>query len=699
CNLACTHCLVSSGPDGDPGLPTGRVLDAIAQARALGARRYCFTGGEPLVRRDATDLAAAVLADPEAELAILTNGTVLRGERLRALAALDRGRLQLQVSLDGAGPETNDPIRGAGSFPRIVEGIRNAVTAGLRVTVTTAISETNVHAVPEVTRLVARLGGRRHHLLWLHQRGRADGAGKDRTPTVGAVAEAVRRARAAGREVGVLVDNHEALKARLHAPPGAKRDLSSACVTSLCVYSDGKVYPSAATANVPELCLGDLAEASLEAIWRGSPVARAFREATVERKPHCPSCPLKFLCGGGDLEHAWFYGGSLDAHDPYCDLHQAMIAEALDEMAAERAAVAPNRRSGFDAPVAVTGMGEGAVHCADPEPTPAVLTSRSECVLAFEIDAPRRVVRDFYARAAETPQAELCCPTRPDPEAIAHVPQEVVERFYGCGSPIDLADIRPGETTLDLGSGAGIDVFIAARRVGPTGRAMGVDMTDAMLRVAAGARREVARNLGYDAAVFLKGYLEAVPVADRSVDLVTSNCVLNLSPDKKRVFAEAWRVLKDHGRICVSDIVSDEAVPAEQRRDPRLWGECISGALTEEEFLAYLERAGFHGLQVLRRSYWKAVESHRFWSVTVRGWKFEKTAGCVYLGQRVVYLGPFASATDEEGHHFPRGAPVEVCTDTAARLSRPPYVGAFLLTDPTRERPADLDGACAPGCC
>jgi len=225
-------------------------------------------------------------------------------------------------------------------------------------------------------------------------------------------------------------------------------------------------------------------------------------------------------------------------------------------------------------------------------------------------------------------------------------------------------------------------------------------MTDEMLKVAQENKPIVAANLGFDVTEFRKGFLEDIPLEPKSVDLVTSNCVINLSPDKLRVFSEIWRVLKDHGRLVVSDIVSEEEVPPHQRRDPRLWGECIGGALTEEEFLAFLERTGFYGVQILQKTFWKEVEGYRFFSVTVRGYKFEKKAGCVFIGQDAIYQGPFKGVSDEEGHWFPRNIPVAVCTDTAAKLSAPPYAGMFIVTNPDTEfKPfscCDPDGDC---CC
>ncbi len=704
CNLTCTHCLVSSGPDGDRGLPLATLLDVVAQARSLGMRRVFVTGGEPFLRRDLMDVVDAVLADPEAEIAILTNAMLLPGARLDALAQRDLTRVRLQVSVDGATVETNDAIRGAGSLEKTLAGVRAAAAAGVDLTLCSVVTASNAAEIPGITRLAAEHGARRHHLLWLHKRGRADGDGPDETPTPEQLADVVRAARVAADECGIVLDNHEALKARLRAPSGVKRDLSNACVTSLCVYADGGVYPSAATAGQAELLCGSVLESPLADIWRSSGVVQRFRAASVVEKPLCRECPLMYVCGGGDLEHAYFWGGSLDAHDPYCELHKEMYRDAWQDLVHERRAHQPGMRAGFDAPVALAAMGEEGVHCATEEEPPAVLVSRSECVLSFDLDAPRTVVQEFYGDAAETPQAELCCPVQPAQEDLTHIPEEVVDRFYGCGSPVAAAGIQPGETTLDLGSGAGIDVFIAARRVGPTGRAIGVDMTAQMLEVARAARPQVAERLGFDVAEFHEGFLEDVPVEDETVDLVTSNCVVNLSPDKKRVFAEIWRVLRDHGRVVLSDIVSEREVPSHMRRNPRLWGECISGALTEAELIDYLERAGFFGIRVLSRTHWKDVDDERFFSVTVEGHKFEKREGCVFAGHWATYLGPFKGVSDEEGHWFPRNQKIEICTDTLAKLARPPYGASFLIEGPQEEIqgevPVDARG-CDPetGCC
>jgi radical SAM protein with 4Fe4S-binding SPASM domain len=525
-------------------------------------------------------------------------------------------------------------------------------------------------------------------------------------PSAADILGAVRAARQVARERGVTIDNVDELRLRFDGTHGIKNDLAGAGWTSLCLSTDGGIYPSASMAGVRELHCGSLLDQSLETIWRESPVLGDLRRTTVEQKVQCRPCHLKFLCGGGDIEHGYWASTAIGAspspgftgHDPYCDLYRGLAADAFADLAGEgHATLQP--RSGFDRPVVLRAMGERTVH-----DDPAVVrTTHSACVLSEEVaDRSRAAVREFYGHAAEQPQADLCCPVRPDADDLAHIPPEVVERFYGCGSPVSAAAPQSGETLVDLGSGAGIDCFIASRRVGPAGRVVGIDMTDQMLSIARECQPKVAAALGYDNVQFHRGFLERIPLEDASADIVTSNCVINLSPDKAAVFREIWRVLNDHGRAVVADIVADTEVPPALRADGQLWGECISGALSEDAFLAALERAGFYGVTLLKKTFWREVEGTRFHSVTVRGFKFEKKAGCRYVGQWATYLGPMKATVDEEGHLFPRGVPVEVCTDTAAKLRAAPYAGSFAVADGLDSTMDVTAGdGCAPGgdCC
>jgi len=233
----------------------------------------------------------------------------------------------------------------------------------------------------------------------------------------------------------------------------------------------------------------------------------------------------------------------------------------------------------------------------------------------------REKVREEYAQAAlrvTKNQGSSCCGSAApagnpvtsnlyaDSETTM-LPAEAVAASLGCGNPTALAELKPGETVLDLGSGGGIDVLLSARRVGPTGKAYGLDMTDEMLALA----RENQRKAGVENVEFLKGEIEKIPLPDNSVDVIISNCVINLSGDKDRVLAEAFRVLRPGGRFAVSDIVVRGEMPAEIRRF-ELWAGCIAGALEESEYRSKLAAAGFDQIEVEPTRIYTAADAQGF---------------------------------------------------------------------------------------
>ncbi|MBE0696030.1 MAG: arsenite methyltransferase [Anaerolineaceae bacterium] len=183
-------------------------------------------------------------------------------------------------------------------------------------------------------------------------------------------------------------------------------------------------------------------------------------------------------------------------------------------------------------------------------------------------------------------------------EDLSDAPQEAAEFSLGCGNPLAMADLKPGEVVLDIGSGGGLDSFLAARRVGPAGKVIGVDMTPAMLERA----RASAQRTGIGNVEFRQGYAEAMPVEASTVDVIMSNCVINLTEDKGQVFREAFRALRPGGRLEVSDIVTSGALPVEAMEDRYSWAECISGALPEQEYLDLIAQAGFEAVQVRRKT-------------------------------------------------------------------------------------------------
>lgn len=336
-------------------------------------------------------------------------------------------------------------------------------------------------------------------------------------------------------------------------------------------------------------------------------------------------------------------------------------------------------------------------------------------------------VRRRYARAADAREACLCTPTAYDPALLDAIPEEVIERDYGCGDPSKW--LEPGDTVLDLGSGTGKICFIAAQVVGPGGRVIGVDFNEPMLALARKHQPTVADRIGYDNVTFrkgriqdlrldleaLEGWLSAHPVrtaddylaleheAERlrtaepmiprdSIDCIVSNCVLNLvSPQEKgRLFEEMFRVLRRGGRCVISDIVSDEDIPVHLQQDPDLWSGCISGAFREDRFLHAFEQAGFHGIELLDRQDdpWQTVEGIELRAVTVRAYK-GKQGPCLDRNQAVIYRGPWKAVTDDDGHTLHRGERMAVCDKTFHLYTGGPYAGQVIPVPPRREVPPD----------
>jgi len=338
----------------------------------------------------------------------------------------------------------------------------------------------------------------------------------------------------------------------------------------------------------------------------------------------------------------------------------------------------------------------------------------------IEAAGKETIVRQRYAAGAKERADKLCCPVDYESDYLKVIPQEVIERDYGCGDPSRY--LREGETVLDLGSGTGKICFIAAQIVGPKAKVIGVDMTDEMLEVAQRNAPIVAERIGYANVEFRKGRIQDLaldlelldrqlkrnPITDAtsflavdelaeelrckhplipgdSVDVVVSNCVLNLveSKSKRQLFDEIFRVLKKGGRAVISDIVSDEEVPEKMQNDPELWSGCISGALTEEGFLAAFENAGFYGIQILKRGLepWRTVQGIEFRSVTVEAFK-GKQGECFERNQAVIYRGPFKEVLDDDDHRMERGKRYAVCDKTYNLYKKAPYRDFFEFVDP-----------------
>lgn len=314
-------------------------------------------------------------------------------------------------------------------------------------------------------------------------------------------------------------------------------------------------------------------------------------------------------------------------------------------------------------------------------------------------------VRRYYGETLKSSsdlKTGACCPTSAMPpalrELLADIHPEVLERFYGCGSPLPPA--LEGRTVLDLGCGTGRDVYLLSRLVGPTGRVIGVDMTAGQLEVARRHQAWHADRYGHAASnvSFVEGLIEDLAgagIADASVDVVVSNCVVNLSPDKHAVFSEVMRVLRPGGEFYFSDVFSDRRIPDALRADPVLLGECLSGALYGEDFRRYMQAVGCLDVRVVERGPIPLFDSEiearigmvAFESRTLRAFRLPLEDRCEDYGQLATYRGtvpshPHAFVLDDH-HRFERGRPMRVCGNTYDMLAASRYAEHFVLQGDT----------------
>lgn len=344
------------------------------------------------------------------------------------------------------------------------------------------------------------------------------------------------------------------------------------------------------------------------------------------------------------------------------------------------------------------------------------------------------IVKERYSEGAKARQDELCCPVDYDASLLKALPDEILVKDYGCGDPSRY--VKEGDTVLDLGSGGGKICYMAAQLTGPSGQVIGVDLNDDMLALARKYQAKMQEKLGGKRVEFLKGYIQNLAldvqametyladhpvktaheltqlenwklkqasqtplIPDNSVDLVVSNCVLNLVSDKEKqqLIREIFRVLKPGGRVAISDIVSDKVIPAHLKQDAELWSGCISGAFHEHEFSHVFTEHGFQAICYDKwdEQPWQLIENIEFRSVTLTAVKPEIGAG-LDKGHIVIYRGPFASVSDEEGNVYYRGERMAVTDKTCRLLSSDHYKECFVIIEPGKNIQAATASCCSP---
>ncbi|MGE4519219.1 MAG: DUF5714 domain-containing protein [Desulfobacteraceae bacterium] len=637
CNLKCSHCLFSCSSEKKSSLDLKSIKDCVDQTYRLGTKVFYLTGGEPLVHENICEIMQYILAFDDTFVTVMTNG-VLVPKFADFFRKLPLNRIFFQVSVDGT-EETHDKIRGKGSFKRLLKALEELEKLNTRNTISMVVNNENLDQMKEIIDLGEKYKVSSIHYMWLLVTGSAK---PEIFSNPEKIFENFKKACIYAKKKGIEIDNLKNISSRVFSPPGTRYDLGNAGWRSIAIGPDKNIYPSAALTGVEELNCGNISD-GIENIWKNSQILKNIRNETVLNIDKYKDSLLKYISGGDDLDHSYYSKKTFAGNDPYFPLYEKIILWVISENTKDL----PEPSY----PAVILKMGDKLLQCKSEGD--GVSLTHSNCVLTFS--NIRSTVGDFYTKADSSENTDILNPVCYSEEEISHIPKHSRIKSYGCGSPVLDSDIKEGETIADLGCGAGVECFIASKKTGKNGRVFGVDMLDHMLEKANASNEKVSQNLGYKNVEFKKGFLEKIPLNDNETDLITSNCVINLSEDKTKTFLEILRVLKPGGRIVVSDVVTDFPSPAFIQNDPKLQGECIAGAMVQSRLFSVLELAGFTDISIIKRFFYRSVKNHRFFSLTYKAYKpLEKTTA------KAVYPGPHAAVITEKGQILLRGEQYEL---------------------------------------
>ena len=634
CNMACSHCMFSSDNKLQPSLAYGDVIKASNEAYQLGCRIFYFTGGEPFVYPKFTKVCDEILKKDNTHIVILTNAKNIKSfdEWLRSTHT---DRVHFQISIDGL-KENHETIRGKGTFDELLKSLHYLQKFNFPVSLAMSVNKKNVGEMSSMIEIASDFNIKNIHYLWFFKKGKG-------VSTLFVKPEEIFKhlvkAYEKANTLGITIDNFEILKSQLFCLPGTRFDLSNAAWESIAIGPEGNIYPSPALIGENGLIAGNIEE-GLKNVWKKSSVFEKIRGASLIESDKIRNHPLKYFSGGGDIDHSYVASKTFVGADPYLELYNFC---ALYLLAKESQNYIKR-----DIPGMVCKMGERLYECN--EDSASVGFTHSNCVLSLPGKDGYSSVNSFYSNAARDVNEDIINPVQYDEHDISHIPQESKVRSYGCGSPVKDCGLKEEEVLVDLGSGTGTECFIASRIVGPQGHVYGIDMADAMLKIADKSLERVSQNLGYKNTEFRKGFLENIPLESSSADVVISNCVINLSPDKRKTLSEILRILKPGGRICISDIVCDDEVPLEIKYNEKLRGECIGGAMKENDLFSMIEDIGFESLYIKKRFLYRQIKEYNFYAVTYFTHKPKKS-----VTREIIYRGPLHSVSLCEGQTLRQG--------------------------------------------
>ncbi len=623
CNLKCAHCLFSDFLNNNSEMPFEELIKIVDELNSSGTNIFIFTGGEPLIYPDLDKVLKHILdRNRDNKIAILTNGLLIE-KFYKKIKNLDLSRIHFQVSCEGIF-ENYENIRKA-TFSEFLTAINFLQRNNLNYTLGIDLIDESIEKVIDF--FLEKKVKFFHFFYHI-----PSGNGKNiETPYIELLAKKLIRAKNKCNNVNAEIDNFTSFETQVFTYPGIKHDLTSCGIELVAISPDMKVYPTAATVFQEKLCCGDLKKENFYSIWENSKILNKLRKMSVVNMLELKNSPFKFIHGGGDFDLSYFY----NIVDPFIPLYKEIIKFLIFENVTK---LEINNRK---VPEIILESRDILKDCGKKG---EVFLNHSNCLLSMASDNGIEVVQSFYKEAAIEGNEDILNPFLENLK-IEDIPEENLSKSFGCGSPVIFADLKKGDKILDIGCGSGVETLIAADEVGANGIVAGIDMLPEMLKLADKAKK----NKKKDNIIYTQGLIEKLPFKDESFNVIISNCVINLSDFKKLVFKEIYRILKNNGRIVISDVVSEKNLPPTFMQDEKLKGECLAGALTEEKLIETLRLLNFSNILVLSRTFYREVDGFKFFSITFSAEKINKKKSFVY------YPGPSNYYIDEEFNIFPKG--------------------------------------------
>jgi MoaA/NifB/PqqE/SkfB family radical SAM enzyme/ubiquinone/menaquinone biosynthesis C-methylase UbiE len=597
--------MFASSPSDQQRLHADEALQVIKETANLGCTAYYLTGGEPFISDAFYPALKAIFKHADTKAVILSNLSLIK-VHMHQLAEFPKERIIFQTGIDGIG-RTHDSLRGNGSFQKLISNVRILKETGYEIILSMAVNKTNAAEMEKIIDFALEYDIHTIHYQWLFKKGFAD---QSLFISPEHIFPFLKKAAIKAEQNGITINNIDVLQSQLFSLADTKFDLNNAGWESLAVGPNGNIYPSPSLIFNEDYNCGHLTQ-GIQSIWKNNPLLNTCRYASLIFDEKYSKNPFKFFIGGGDPDYSIIYSGKITGGDPYVPLYnlicQWLISREADKF---KAALQAGFKLKIGDQVDSAPAAAGKCHfMRNNFPVPNHLLRKDHAMLPGQIPP-------------ELQQAYQIINPIPYPaEVVSHIPESLKIVNYGSGSPVILANLKPGDTVLNLCCRTGLECFIAAALTGKPGWVIGVDMNEQMLRKANDSMESVSTKLGYKNIEFKSAFFEHLPIDDKRIDTVIANNIINFSLNKRTLFSEIFRVLKPGGKVVLSDITFENTVPEPIIPDRKFSAKCPAQLLSYQDLSGLLYDLGFSEVKILKGYNYQSIDQFPWYAITYQAIK------------------------------------------------------------------------------